>query len=240
VIEMKTRILNIALISALSLILLAGCSEGTNNHSAAVSPADTTSSSVKKSEKKSESKSSSDKQVAATTSSTPDNSEGTDQSSTAQSTESSQPVANNDTYSAPAASTQSSQQQAAATTSSQPQSSSTSSVASSSSKQAAAESSSTESAVPLAQFYGKWDGADGFTIYYTTTGTMVVTQDGNTTQSPVVAEQMADGRVLFRATKPGINNILAKIINGKMYLTMAGFDSLELTRDTGWNGQLPE
>lgn len=235
---MKTRTLHIALISALSLILLAGCSEGTNNHSAAVSQSDTTSSFVKapkKSEKKSESKKSSDKQVAATASSTPDNSEGTDQNSASQSTESSQPVANNDTYSAPAASTQSSQ-----TTSSQPQSSSTSSVASSSSKQAAAESSSTESAVPLAQFYGKWDGADGFTIYYTTTGTMVVTQDGNTTQSPVVAEQMADGRVLFRATKPGINNILAKISNGKMYLTMAGFDSLELTRDAGWNGQLPE
>lgn len=238
---MKTRPLHIAIIALSSLILLAGCSEGTKNNSAAVSQADTTTSSVKTpkaTSKKASSKT--DKHTdptvtAASSSSTPDNSVGTDESADNTGTSSQQ-----STTAGSEQSQQTSSTSTPATTSSSEKQSSSVASASTSSEKAEADSTS-ESTVPVAAYYGKWVGADGFIIYYNASGNMVISQQGSMTTSPVVAEQMADGRVLFRATKPGIDNILAKIgSDGKMYLTMAGYDSLALTKDVGWDGQLPE
>ncbi|ERL64112.1 hypothetical protein L248_1554 [Schleiferilactobacillus shenzhenensis LY-73] len=222
------------------MFLLAGCSEGTKNNSAAVSQADTTTSSVKtpKANKKANSKT--DKHTdptvtAASSSSTPDNSVGTDESADNTDTSSQQSTTAGNEQSQQTTSTST-----PATTSSSEEQSSGVASASTSSEKAEADSAS-ESTVPVAAYYGKWVGADGFTIYYNASGNMVISQQGSTTMSPVVAEQMSDGRVLFRATKPGIDNILAKIgSDGKMYLTMAGYDSLALTKDAGWDGQLPE
>lgn len=238
---MKTRTLSIAIISALSVLLLAGCAEGTNSHSAA---AETRTSKVEKSDKssvenkapessKKDASAKSESSQPAVTSSTPDDSQGTDQtaSSTTQQSNSTAPAESSSQ--AVTTSEQSSSQPAASTTQS------SQSVATQSSQKQAA-SSSVQSTIPLAQFYGKWVGADTFTLYYNASGVMVISQHENMTKTSVVAEPMADGRILFRATSSGVNNVLATVKNGHMYLSLGSYDSTELTRDASWNGQLPE
>lgn len=249
---MKTRSMSIAIISALSLFLLAGCAEGSSHQGTAVSEASTSSVSHVTAKKAASSK----KQAPALTVRKQAASEQTNDAAVAASSDNqeNQTVANQSqvaaTSSTPSSTTSqkapataaAQSQQPAAQQSSASQGSNQTSAATSSSRPAAQpdNNTSTPSAVPVAAFYGKWIGPDGFMLYYTTAGEMVVTQQGNTTKSPVVAEPMPDGRILFRATQPGINNILAKVIDGRMYLTMVGYDSLALTRDTTWDGQLPE